>query len=350
MNHQSQLDRVQTEEQNIETASRLDLSTPDADLRYDWSVEEVEALFAMPFMDLLFQAASVHRRYHNPNTVQLSQLMSIKTGGCAEDCAYCPQAARYAKDTGLQASKMMEVDRVLADAQRAKDGGASRYCMGAAWTSPKDRDMDQIIAMIKGVKNLGMEACVTLGMLTPQQAGQLKEAGLDYYNHNIDTSEDYYKEIITTRSFQDRLDTLGHVRDAGLNVCSGGIVGMGEQLVDRAGMLATLANLPEHPGSVPINQLVKVPGTPLDHVDDIDPFDFIRTIAVARILMPKSQVRLSAGREAMSDELQAMAFLAGANSIFYGDKLLTTSNPKENKDLQLLERLGMAPEGKVQNG
>ena len=308
-----------------------------------WSQQEAEALFALPFMELLHQAATVHRAHHDHNKVQLSQLLSIKTGGCSEDCAYCPQSAKYAKATGLKAEKMMAVERVLTDARKAKANGASRFCMGAAWTRPKDRDMEAIIAMIQGVKEMGMEACVTLGMLDKEQADMLAAAGLDYYNHNIDTSEDYYKEIITTRSFSERLDTLGHVRDAGINVCSGGIVGMGEQVADRAAMLVTLANLPKPPSSVPINQLTKVPGTPLDSVDDLDPFDFIRTIAAARIMMPAAQVRLSAGREKMSEELQAMAFYAGANSIFYGDKLLTTGNPTENKDMELLAKLGMQP-------
>ena len=269
--------------------------------------------------------------------------MSIKTGGCPEDCAYCPQSAKFAEETGLSASKLMEVDIVLADAKAAKEGGATRYCMGAAWTRPKDRDMDKVIAMIRGVKDLGMEACVTLGMLEPHQAEALADAGLDYYNHNVDTSEDYYKDIITTRTYKERLDTLGHVRDAGIHVCSGGIVGMGETRMDRAGMIQTLATLPEHPGSVPINQLVKVEGTPLSDVDPIDPFEFVRTIAVARITMPKTVVRLSAGREDMSDEMQALCFLAGANSIFYGERLLTTPNPENNHDLALLTRLGMTP-------
>jgi biotin synthase len=270
------------------TISTVDQVT-DLPLRHDWNRDEIMELFNKPFMDLVFEAQSVHRVYHDPNKVQLSQLISIKTGGCAEDCGYCSQSAKYKDDTGLQATKLMEVERVLEDAKRAKAGGASRYCMGAAWTSPKDRDLDQIEAMIKGVKELGMESCMTLGMLTKCQAERLKGAGLDYYNHNVDTSEEFYGEIITTRTYQERLDTLDHVRSAGINVCSGGIVGLGEKREDRAGMLQTLANLPEHPQSVPINMLVAVPGTPLENVDKLDPFEFVRTIAVARILMPQSE-------------------------------------------------------------
>ncbi|RMB02768.1 biotin synthase BioB [Eilatimonas milleporae] len=312
-------------------------------LRHDWTVADILALFERPFLDLLHEAQTVHRRHHAPNRVQLSQLKSIKTGGCPEDCAYCPQAARYAKDTGLKAEKLMEVERVLADARAAKANGASRYCMGAAWTSPKDRDMDAVIAMIQGVRDLGMETCVTLGMLTGAQADTLKAAGLDYYNHNIDTSEDYYKEIITTRTYADRLETLAHVRAAGIHVCSGGIVGMGETRQDRAGMLQTLANLPEHPESVPINRLVRVEGTPLQTEKDLDPFEFVRTIAVARLMMPRSVVRLSAGREEMSEELQALCFMAGASSIFYGETLLTTPNPEGTKDQRLFAKLGLEP-------
>ena len=312
-------------------------------LRTDWTEQEISALFNLPFMDLVFQAATIHRMHHDPNAVQLSQLMSIKTGGCAEDCAYCPQSQKFADETGLKATKLMEVELVLADAKAAKDNGATRYCMGAAWTRPKDRDMDKVIAMIKGVKNLGMEACVTLGMLEPEQAQKLADAGLDYYNHNIDTSQEYYKEIITTRTFAERLDTLGHVRDAGIHVCSGGIVGMGETRQDRVGMLKVLATLPEHPGSVPINQLVRVKGTPLAETDPIDWTEFVRTIAVARITMPQTMVRLSAGREDMSQEMQTLCFLAGANSIFYGERLLTTPNPENNEDLALLGKLGMTP-------
>lgn len=331
------------ENQGYEAAAASDKAA-SGDVRTNWTSAEIAALFDLPFADLLFKAATLHRAYHDPNAVQLSQLMSIKTGGCPEDCGYCPQSAKFAKETGLSASKLMEVDVVLADAAKAKQGGATRYCMGAAWTRPKDRDMDKVIAMIKGVKDLGMEACVTLGMLEPYQAEALAEAGLDYYNHNVDTSEEYYKEIITTRTYGERIETLAHVRDAGIHVCSGGIVGMGETRADRVGMLLTLATLDEHPGSVPINQLVRVEGTPLaETADQIDPFEFVRTIAVARITMPKTVVRLSAGREDMSDEMQALCFLAGANSIFYGERLLTTPNPENNHDLALLERLGMHP-------
>ncbi|WP_374762933.1 biotin synthase BioB [Yunchengibacter salinarum] len=314
-----------------------------APVRTDWTRAEILSLFDLPFMDLVHRAQSVHRAFHDPNSVQLSQLMSIKTGGCAEDCAYCPQSAKFAKETGLKATKLMEVERVLEDARRAKAAGASRYCMGAAWTRPKDRDLDAIIHMIKGVKAEGLEACVTLGMLEPHQAERLAEAGLDYYNHNVDTSEDYYEKIISTRSYAERLETLDEVRKNGIHVCSGGIVGMGESREDRAAMLETLATQPEHPGSVPINRLVQVPGTPLYGTEEIDPFEFVRTIAVARILMPKAAVRLSAGREDMSEEMQALCFLAGANSIFYGEKLLTTPNPEGNRDMQLLDRLGMHP-------
>ncbi|MFC7047763.1 biotin synthase BioB [Emcibacter nanhaiensis] len=298
----------------------------------------------MPFMDLLFEAQTVHRTHFDPNRVQLSQLCSIKTGGCPEDCKYCPQSARY--QTEVDASKLMAVQEVIEKAKKAKEAGATRYCMGAAWRSPKGRDMDAVVAMIEGVKDLGMETCVTLGMLNEEQVGRLKQAGLDYYNHNVDSSPEYYKEIITTRSYEDRLETLERVRGAGINVCSGGIVGMGESLEDRAGMLQTLANLPQHPGSVPINMLVQVEGTPLFGEGKMDPFDFVRTIAVARILMPASYVRLSAGREEMNDEMQALCFMAGANSIFYGEKLLTTPNPIQNRDMELFERLGITPEGK----
>lgn len=311
--------------------------------RHDWNQREILELFEMPLMDLLFEAQRVHRMWHDPNKVQLSQLISIKTGGCAEDCAYCSQAASHQKGTGLTATKLMEVERVVEAARKAKSGGASRYCMGAAWTSPKDRDMDKLVAMIEGVKDLGMETCMTLGMLSDAQTAQLKDAGLDYYNHNVDTSEEFYGEIITTRSYQDRLDTLARVRRAGINVCSGGIVGMGEARNDRAGMLKTLANLPHHPESVPINMLVAVPGTPLENVEELDPFEFVRTIAVARIMMPTSEIRLSAGRQSMSEELQAMCFFAGASSIFYGEQLLTTPNPENNKDLMLFKKLGLSP-------
>ena len=322
-------------------AGKVDLSP--SEIRQTWTMAEVLELFELPFSDLMFKAQTLHRRYFDANEVQLSQLLSIKTGGCPEDCAYCPQSAKYKKDTGLDADKLMDVEKVVADAKAAKAAGASRYCMGAAWSRPKDKDLDQVIEMVKEVKAMGLETCLTLGMLEKHQAERLKAAGLDFYNHNIDTSPEYYGEIITTRCFQDRLDTLEHVRNAGLNVCSGGIVGMGEAREDRAGMLKTLATLETHPQSVPINMLVKVKGTPLAESEDLDPFEYVRTIAVARIMMPASYVRLSAGREAMSDEMQALCFLAGANSIFYGEKLLTTPNPASNKDMQLFERLGIYP-------
>jgi len=308
-------------------------------LRHDWEREEIEALFALPFMDLVMQAQTTHRTYFAPNEVQISSLLSIKTGGCPEDCAYCPQSVHH--NTGLPAAKLMQVEAVLKEARAAKAVGASRFCMGGAWRSPKDRDMDVICAMVEGVRELGMESCMTLGMLSPEQTIRLKNAGLDYYNHNVDSSEEYYKKIITTRTYEDRLNTLEQVREAGINVCSGGIVGMGEEQSDRVGMLLTLANLPEHPGSVPINMLVQVEGTPLDHLTKMDNFDFIRTIAVAKIMMPASVVRLSAGRLEMSDEMQALCFLAGASSIFAGPKLLTTENPEQEADMLLLERLGM---------
>ena len=310
-------------------------------LRHDWTVAEVEALFALPFADLMYRAQETHRTNHDPNAVQRATLLSIKTGACPEDCAYCPQSVRY--DTGLERETLVPLDEVRTRAQAAKDAGATRFCMGAAWRSPKKRDVEAVAAMIREVRALGMETCATLGMLSTEQAQELKAAGLDYYNHNVDTSPEFYGEIITTRTYQDRLDTLAAVREAGLNVCCGGIVGMGETTRDRASMLATLANLPQHPESVPINQLVRVPGTPLAGQKEVDPFDFVRTIAVARIVMPKSAVRLSAGREVMSDELQALCFLAGANSIFYGEKLLTTGNPDVARDRALFERLGISP-------
>jgi biotin synthase len=310
-------------------------------LRHDWTRDEVRALFALPFPELMFRAAETHRQNFDPTEVQISTLLSIKTGGCPEDCAYCPQAAQY--DTGVKAEKLMEVEAVLAEAAAAKAGGASRFCMGAAWRSPKDRDLDKVCAMVEGVKAMGLETCVTLGMLEAAQAQRLKSAGLDYYNHNLDTSPEYYSEIITTRTYQDRLDTLDHVRSAGINVCCGGIVGMGEGLEDRIGMIATLASLPQHPESVPINMLVQVEGTPLALHAKLDALDFVRTIAVARITMPASMVRLSAGREEMSEETQALCFLAGANSIFYGPKLLTTPNPGRDRDMALLDKLGMRP-------
>ncbi len=313
----------------------------DGSVRHDWNRSEVETLFALPFADLMFAAQTVHRRHFDANEVQLSQLCSIKTGGCPEDCAYCNQSAKY--DTGLPASKLMEVEKVLAEARAAKEGGATRFCMGAAWREPKARDMETVTAMVRGVKALGMETCMTLGMLSAKQTSELAHAGLDYYNHNIDTSPEYYDKVITTRTFQDRLDTLAHVRDAGINVCSGGIVGMGEADSDRAGLLMALAYLPEHPQSVPINALMPTTGTPLGGSDALDPLDFVRMIAVARLMMPRSVVRLSAGRENMSDETQALCFLAGANSIFIGDKLLTTANPGREHDKGLLDRLGIRP-------
>jgi len=309
--------------------------------RHDWTVEEVRALFALPFNDLLFQAASVHRRHFDANRVQLSRLLSIKTGSCPEDCKYCPQSAHY--DTGLDKESLMEVDAVLQAAARAKQDGATRFCMGAAWRNP-GRELDKVVRMVEGVKALGLESCATLGMLTAEQAQALKQAGLDYYNHNIDSSEEYYQEIITTRSFADRLETLAHVREAGMKVCCGGIVGMGEDEDDRAAMLTTLATMDSHPESVPINLLIRVPGTPLADVPATDPIDFVRTIAVARIVMPKSYVRLAAGRQSMSDELQALCFFAGVNSIFCGEVLLTAGNAAPDRDQSLFARLGLQPE------
>lgn len=312
-----------------------------ATIRQDWKQEEVEALFALPFNDLLFQAQTVHRQHFDANAVQISTLLSIKTGGCAEDCGYCPQSAHH--PSAVKAEPLMPLEEVMKSANDAKDAGASRFCMGAAWRNLKDRDLERVAAMVEGVKSLGLETCVTLGMLEEHQAKRLKEAGLDYYNHNLDTSPEFYGEIISTRNYEDRLNTLSHVRDAGINVCSGGIVGMGEARTDRAGLLISLANLPTQPQSVPINLLVQVEGTPLNGTDNLDALEFVRTIAVARIMMPKSFVRLSAGRENMSDEMQAMCFLAGANSIFYGEKLLTTDNPDTNHDQQLFKRLGITP-------
>ena len=311
-------------------------------IRDDWSKAEVEALFAMPFNDLLFNAQVVHRQHFNPNEVQVSTLLSIKTGACPEDCKYCPQSARY--DTGLEKERLLEIEKVIQRAKEAKQVGSTRFCMGAAWRNPRDRDMPYILKMVEEVKSLGLETCMTLGMLTQDQAVALKQAGLDYYNHNLDTSPEYYGDIITTRTYEDRLNTLENVRAAGMNVCSGGIVGMGETVSDRASMLVQLGNLPEQPQSVPINMLVKVKGTPLDSVEDLDYFEFIRTIAVARIMMPKSHVRLSAGREAMNEQMQAMCFMAGANSIFYGCKLLTTSNPDTHEDVMLFKKLGINTE------
>src|SRR6186713_2127325 len=294
-------------------------------IRNDWTRAEVRALFALPFPELMFEAARIHRMHFDPAEVQISTLLSIKTGGCPEDCAYCPQSAKF--DTGVKAERLMDLDAVLDEARAAKAGGASRFCMGAAWRSPKDRDLDRVCAMVEGVKALGLETCVTLGMLSEPQTARLKSAGLDYYNHNLDTSPEFYGDIITTRTYQERLDTLAHVRDAGIHVCCGGIVGMGEGREDRVGMIVALANLPQHPESVPINMLVRVAGTPLENQTALDPLEFVRTIAVARIVMPASMVRLSAGREDMSEETQALCFLAGANSIFCGPKLLTTPNP-----------------------
>jgi biotin synthase len=310
-------------------------------VRNDWTRDEVRALFALPFPELMFEAQRVHRLHFDPAEVQISTLLSIKTGGCPEDCAYCPQSARY--DTGVRAERLMSLDTVRSEARAAKAAGASRFCMGAAWREPKDRDLDKVCDMVAEVRALGMETCATLGMLTPPQARRLKAAGLDYYNHNLDTSPEYYGEIITTRTYRDRLDTLDAVRAAGIHVCCGGIVGMGEGAEDRIGMIATLAGLPVHPESVPINMLVRVEGTPLAHGPAVDPLEFVRTIAVARIAMPRSVVRLSAGREHMSEETQALCFLAGANSIFYGPKLLTTPNPGRDRDLRLLDKLGLRP-------
>jgi biotin synthase len=310
-------------------------------LRHDWTREEIRGLFDLPFPELMFRAQSVHRRNFDPSAVQISTLLSIKTGGCPEDCAYCPQSARY--DTGVRAEKLMALDAVLAEARSAKQAGASRFCMGAAWREPKDRDLDNVCAMVEGVKALGLETCATLGMLTAAQARRLKASGLDYYNHNLDTSPEFYDKIITTRTYQDRLETLDHVRAADIHVCCGGIVGMGEGREDRIGMIVTLASLPEHPQSVPINMLVRVAGTPLAGEQQLDAFEFVRTIAVARITMPRSVVRLSAGREEMSEETQALCFLAGANSIFYGPKLLTTPNPGRDRDRELMDKLGILP-------
>lgn len=310
-------------------------------LRHNWQKNEIMALFAMPFNDLLFRAQTVHRENFPANEIQISTLLSIKTGGCAEDCAYCPQSVY--SDSGVKAEKLMTKEAILTEARKAKEAGASRFCMGAAWRSPKDRDIDNVADIVKAVKNLGLETCATLGMLNQQQAYKLKDAGLDYYNHNLDTSENFYGEIITTRTYQNRLDTIENVRDAGMNVCCGGIVGMGENIDDRAELLQTLANMPKHPESVPINMLVQVKGTKLADCGQVDAFDFIRTIAVARILMPKSFVRLSAGREEMNEQTQALCFFAGANSIFYGEKLLTTANPKTDSDRTLFTKLGLKP-------
>ena len=329
-----------TQEHSVD-ASASSAVSDDKEPRHNWTREEAEALFALPFNELIFRAQNTHRQWFDPNEVQKSTLLSIKTGGCPEDCGYCSQSAKF--ETGIKATKLMDVDTVLEGARRAKASGASRYCMGAAWRSPKDRDIDAIVEMIKGVREMGMETCMTLGMLTPDQAGRLKEAGLDYYNHNVDTSEEFYGEIITTRNFEDRIETIRHVQDAGINVCAGGILGMGEQIGDHASMLVTLANLNPQPQSVPINMLIPIAGTPLGEAEAVDPLDFVSCIAVARIMMPKSVVRLSAGREWISDETQALCFLAGANSIFIGDALLTAANPELSKDEKLFQRLGLKP-------
>jgi biotin synthase len=310
-------------------------------VRQDWTRAEIEALFGLPFPDLIFHAQRIHREHFDPREVQISTLLSIKTGGCPEDCAYCPQSAHH--ETGVAAGRLMDVAAVVREARAAKAAGASRFCMGAAWRSPKDRDLDQVCAMVAGVRALGLETCATLGMLNEQQAARLRGAGLDFYNHNLDTSPEFYGEIISTRTYQERLDTLNHVRTAGIHVCCGGIVGMGEGRHDRIGLIATLASLPAHPESVPINLLVRVEGTPLAAAETFDPLEFVRMIAVARIVMPASVVRLSAGREDMSEETQALCFLAGANSIFYGPKLLTTPNPERGRDLGLMEKLGLVP-------
>ena len=314
---------------------------PETEVRHDWSLDEVRKIFEQPFNELLFQAQTVHRRHFDPNAVQVSTLLSIKTGGCPEDCKYCSQSVHY--DSGLEPERLMDIDAVVTAAKAAKQAGASRFCMGAAWRNPKGKNFERVLEMVGRVRAEGLETCATLGMLDASQAAALKQAGLDYYNHNLDTSPEFYGDIITTRTYDDRLDTLTHVRDAGINVCCGGIVGMGESRADRVSMLCELANLPEHPGSVPINQLVKVAGTPLDEQAGIDPLEFVRTIATARILMPAAWVRLSAGRAEMSDEMQALCFFAGANSVFYGEKLLTTGNPDTARDDALFAKLGLHP-------
>ena len=310
-------------------------------MRHDWSIDEIEALFALPFNDLLFRAQQVHRAHFDANAVQLSTLLSIKTGGCPEDCKYCPQSTHYA--TPVESELLMKKEEVMRAARAARESGASRFCMGAAWREPKGRAFELVLDMVREVKARGMEACATLGMLTAEQADRLRDAGLDYYNHNLDSDPEFYEKIISTRSYEERLDTLRHVRSAGLSVCCGGIVGMGENLTQRAGLVAQLANMEPYPESVPINNLVKVEGTPLEHAEELDPLDFVRTIAVARITMPRARVRLSAGRQQMSDAVQALCFLAGANSIFYGDQLLTTGNPEVERDRALLDKLGMYP-------
>jgi biotin synthase len=310
-------------------------------VRHDWTLDEVRAIFEMPFNELLFQAQTVHRQHFDPNAVQVSTLLSIKTGGCPEDCKYCPQSVHY--DTVLEPERLMDIDAVVAAARVAKQSGASRFCMGAAWRNPKGKNFERVLEMVAKVRAEGLETCATLGMLDEQQAVELKQAGLDYYNHNLDTSPEFYADIISTRTYDDRLETLTHVREAGINVCCGGIVGLGESRADRVSMLCELANLPEHPGSVPINQLVKVAGTPLDEQPEIEALEFVRTIATARILMPAACVRLSAGRSEMTDEMQALCFFAGANSVFYGEKLLTTGNPDTARDDALFAKLGLHP-------
>jgi biotin synthase len=325
----------------VNAQAAVELAKTEDGVRHDWAIEEIEALFALPFNDLMFEAQKIHRANFDANRIQVSRLISIKTGSCPEDCSYCPQSAHYA--TGLEKEKLLAVEEVVESARKAKEEGASRFCMGAAWRGPKGDDFEVAVAMIEGVKALGMETCATFGLLDKWQAQRLKEAGLDYYNHNIDTSPEHYGEIITTRTFQDRLDTLDVVRDAGLHVCSGGIIGLGETAKDRARMLQELANMPKHPDSVPINLLIPIQGTPLEGAERPDPFDFIRTIAVARVIMPKSFVRLSAGREGMSEEMQSLCFLAGANSVFCGQKLLTAKNAAPGKDKSLFGRLGLTP-------
>ena len=334
----SKLDMAQAQHSGLGPALVVEKVQP----KLRWSLEQVEALFDLPFNDLVFRAQTVHRENFDANSLQLSSLLSIKTGACPEDCKYCPQSARY--NTGLNAERLMRIEQIVEAAKKAKSNGAARFCMGAAWRSPKDKDLAVVEEAVRQVKALGLETCATLGMLTPAQADSLNAAGLDYYNHNLDTSESFYKEVITTRTYQDRLDTLENVRNAGMNVCSGGIVGMGETRADRAGLIANLANLPVPPQSVPINNLVQVAGTPLDDVEPVGDFEFIRTIAVARITMPKSYVRLSAGRESMNDQMQALCFLVGANSVFYGEELLTTNNASVDHDQWLMGELGMKPE------
>lgn len=314
--------------------------------KHDWSLDDIQALLDLPFNDLLFQAQSLHREHFDPNRVQVSTLLSIKTGACPEDCGYCSQSSKH--DTGLERERLMPLDEVIENAQQARNKGATRFCMGAAWRNPTDKNLDKVIDMITAVHDMGMETCVTLGMLNDAQAKRLRDAGLDYYNHNLDTSPEFYGNVITTRTYQDRLDTISHVREAGINVCSGGILGMGESRRDRASMLQELANMPKHPESVPINMLVRIEGTPLFGNEDLDHLEFVRTIAVTRILMPESYVRLSAGRTEMTDEMQALCYFAGANSIFYGDQLLTTDNPETDRDKQLFERLGLNMEQKVE--